>query len=184
MPAPRFLLHICCAPCSTHVLAALSARYAVTGYFYNPNIHPPGEHALRLSFAELHCRETGIPLVVPAYRPAKWFEAVRGAEKLPEGSERCALCIRLRLDAAARTAAELGFDLFGTTLTVSPHKNASVINQIGEEAGTKHGVPFHAADFKKADGFAASCRISRERGIYRQQYCGCIFSFRERRRQA
>lgn len=178
---PRLLLHVCCAPCATHVFNILTAGHAVTGFFFNPNIHPPREYAARRRAAEHYCRLASIHLIVPGYSPADWFSSVEGLQREEEGGARCARCFSMRLDRTARAAAELGFDLFATTLTISPHKNASMINKIGLEAGARNGIPFHAADFKKGNGYGESCRISRALGIYRQAYCGCIFSFLARR---
>lgn len=176
MRRPTLLLHICCAPCSTHVISLLAVRFDLAGLFHNPNIHPGAEYALRRGEAARFCRGRGIPLLCTAYRPGDWFSTVRGREGDPEGGVRCALCIRMRLDETARAAALGGFDCFGTTLTVSPHKDAGLINVIGAEAARRHGVRFLAADFKKGDGYAASCRMSRLHGLYRQRYCGCIYS--------
>lgn len=181
MPGTRFLLHICCAPCATHVFNVLAPDYAVTGFFHNPNIHPPREYALRRAAAERHCRESSLPLIVGDYLPRDWFGFVKGLERDAEGGERCVRCFRTRLDATARAAAAGGFSRFGTTLTISPHKDAALINRLGAEAGRRHGVPFHEADFKKGDGYGESCRISRRGGLYRQNYCGCIFSLIARR---
>lgn len=175
----KFLLHICCAPCSTHVLNLLMDRHEVVACYYNPNIHPEKEYLLRLGESERYCRERRIPLLHSEYLPETWFQIVSGHEKDREGGERCALCFRMRLDHAARLAAAEGFDIFGTTLTVSPHKDAALINRIGMEAGARHGIGFHQADFKKGDGFGESCRLSREGGLYRQRYCGCMFSMGE-----
>lgn len=176
MPETRLLLHICCAPCSTHVFRVLARDYDVTGYFFNPNIHPPGEHARRLAEASRLCREFAIPLAVPEHLPWDWFDFVRGLEREPEGGARCARCFLMRLDATARDAAKRGFECFGTTLTVSPHKNAALVNRLGREAGARWRIGFLAADFKKGDGYGESCRMSRALGLYRQRYCGCIFS--------
>jgi predicted adenine nucleotide alpha hydrolase (AANH) superfamily ATPase len=182
MTRARLLLHICCAPCATHVFNLLAADYAVTGCFFNPNIHPPKEHSLRRAAAQRHCREAAVPLLLPDYRPRAWFRFVEGLEAEPEGGERCARCFLMRLDETARVAAALGFDRFGTTLTISPHKDALLINRIGRESGARHGVAFHEADFKKGNGYGESCRLSRALGLYRQEYCGCIFSRMARRR--
>lgn len=181
VPATRLLLHICCAPCSTHVIRVLSVGHAVTGYFFNPNIHPPAEHARRLAEASRHCRDSSLPLIVPPYRPRDWFDIVKKLDREPEGGARCARCIRMRLEETARAAAARGFERFGTTLTVSPHKNAALVNRLGREAGALHGVEFLDADFKKGDGYGESCRMSRALGIYRQNYCGCVFSALARR---
>ena len=173
---PRLLLHICCAPCSTHAINLLSGTYDVTGYFYNPNIHPESEYRRRLTEAERHCSHCNIPLLPSIYQPGGWHTLVKGCETEPEGGARCAICFRLRLEETARTAASHHFDRIATTLTISPHKDAALINRIGMEAGERHHIRFHEADFKKGNGYGESCRLSRALGLYRQSYCGCIFS--------
>lgn len=183
MPGQKFLLHICCAPCATHVLALLSGGFELAGYFFNPNIHPGKEYALRLAHAVQHLRGSGTPLIKSPYQPREWFAAVRNMEREPEGGTRCASCIRMRLEETARVASSRGFDIFGTTLSISPHKDVRLINRIGEECAARHGIRFHAADFKKSGGYKESCRMSRELGLYRQDYCGCIFSLMERKRR-
>jgi len=180
MKKPKLLLHICCAPCSTHVLTLLSEISDPTGYFYNPNIHPHSEYRLRLQTAERHFIERGIPLITPEYQPREWFSRIKGAEGEPEGGARCALCFRIRLEETARAAAALQFDLFGTTLSISPHKDARLINQIGRDAGSSFQIRFYEADFKKAGGYNESCLMSKSLGLYRQNYCGCIFSKKAR----
>jgi predicted adenine nucleotide alpha hydrolase (AANH) superfamily ATPase len=176
MDKPKLLLHICCAPCSTHVLNLLTGRFDVTGYFYNPNIHPESEYRRRLTEAERHCRDKSISLLPSIYQPRDWFSLINGYEAAPEGGARCAVCFRARLEETARTAAAHQFDCFGTTLTLSPHKDAPLINRIGMEAGKRHHLRFHEADFKKGNGYGESCRLSRALGLYRQNYCGCVFS--------
>jgi predicted adenine nucleotide alpha hydrolase (AANH) superfamily ATPase len=176
MTKQKLLLHICCAPCSAHVLNVLATTFKVTGLFYNPNIHPGTEYALRHQEAARLCRELRVTLVPSLYRPADWFSRVRGYEREAEGRGRCAICIRMRLEETARAAADGGYECFGTTLTISPHKDAALINRIGVETGARCGVRFHEADFKKGGGYTESCRLSRERRLYRQRYCGCIFS--------
>lgn len=173
------LLHICCGPCATQVIDILRAEYAVTGFFYNPNIHPADEYARRLDAAETVCERFGAKFVEGRYDPESFFEAVRGLETEPENGARCRVCYRLRLEAAARFAAENGFDLMAGTLTVGPMKRAAVIDPIGTDAARSAGVEFLAGDWKKNDGFRRSCRFSRELGIYRQHYCGCRFSIRD-----
>lgn len=183
MERPGLLLHICCAPCSTHVLDTLRAEYSVTGYFYNPNIHPEREYRRREEEMERYAREMGIDLVCAEYDDARWFEMVRGLEDVPEGGERCFLCYRMRLDKTAEYAAEHGYQFLTTTLSISPHKNAEKINQIGSEVAKQHELQWYAADFKKRGGFDRSIRMSKEAGLYRQSYCGCVFSQREAARR-
>lgn len=176
----KLLLHVCCAPCSPYVLSTLREEYAVTLYFHNPNIHPVDEYLLRLEELRGWAGREGVPLVAEEYGAASWFEAVRGLENEPERGARCGVCFELRLSRAAAKASELGFDVFGTVLTVSPHKEAAVINSIGAKAGERVGVEYLASDWKKKEGFKITARMGRELGFYRQDYCGCVFSMRER----
>ncbi|MBN2415738.1 epoxyqueuosine reductase QueH [bacterium] len=176
---PSLLLQACCAPCTTHPYRLLSERYRVTVYFYNPNIHPAAEYEKRLRELERFAGRRRFPLITGPYDAGRWFELTRGLEEEPEGGRRCPICYRMRLEETARLAAERGFDLFTTALSVSPHKNAAAINRIGREIAVESGVPFLEADFKKKEGFKISCGISREEGFYRQHYCGCRYSIRE-----
>jgi predicted adenine nucleotide alpha hydrolase (AANH) superfamily ATPase len=173
------LLHICCAPCSPHVIELLSAEYgAVHGFFYNPNIHPEDEYKLREAEIRRFSDSKGIPLIVGEYDVTAWDHAVLGLENEPEGGARCDACFRMRLNAAARAARQLGIPCFITTLTVSPHKNAGKVNAAGRAAAQEHGVTFVEKDFKKKDGFKISSRMATELGFYRQDYCGCRYSRR------
>jgi predicted adenine nucleotide alpha hydrolase (AANH) superfamily ATPase len=174
----KILLHACCAPCAPHVFNVLSENYDVTVFFYNPNLQPEAEYRAREEDMKRFARETGFELLIGEYDEAGWMEAVRGLEGEPEGGARCRICFRHRLGRAARETAERGFDLFTTTLTVSPHKNAKVINEEGAAAAQRFGVKFLESDFKKKDGFKISGVLSGERGFYRQDYCGCLFSRR------
>lgn len=176
MRMPELLLHICCAPCATYSLSLLAESFNVTGFFYNPNIHPGEEYALRRREALRYFREQRATLVPSLYRPSDWFSYVEGHETDHEGGDRCALCFRMRLVETARAACSMGFDYFATTLTISPHKDAALVNRIGCEVAKSVGIRFLEADFKKGGGYAESCRMSRESGLYRQRYCGCIFS--------
>jgi predicted adenine nucleotide alpha hydrolase (AANH) superfamily ATPase len=176
---PKLLLHICCAPCSTHVVEVLREDYDLTGFFYNPNIHPEREYRLREAEMRKYARRIGLEVVWQEYDDDRWFEIVKGLEDAPEGGERCFLCYRMRLEKAAQYAKENGYRFLTTTLSVSPHKNALKINEIGSEVAELYGVQFHTADFKKKGGFERSVRMSKEAGMYRQVYCGCIFSQRE-----
>ncbi len=176
---PRLLLHACCAPCSSSVLERLYPHFQVTLYYYNPNIHPKEEFLKRAEEFPKLLRMAGmedVALVIPDYEPETFFRAVRGLEGEPEGGERCGVCFDLRLRGAAEYAVAGGFDLFATTLTVSPHKNAPLINDIGERLAEEYGVLWLPSDFKKKDGYLRSIRLCREYGIYRQCFCGCVYS--------
>ncbi|MCK5329449.1 MAG: epoxyqueuosine reductase QueH, partial [Candidatus Latescibacteria bacterium] len=176
MTKPTLLLHICCAPCATYVVRTLRERFDVVGYFCNPNIHPEEEYALRLREMKRYAEEIGLRMIVAEDETDRWYEATRGTEQEPEGGERCAICYRFRMERAACFAREHGIFHFATTLTISPHKKAAVIHPIGRELADLYGAAFYEADFKKRNGFKISCRMSREAGLYRQDYCGCIFS--------
>lgn len=176
----RIMLHTCCAPCSTYVVELLRKKYEIVAYFYNPNIHPKLEYELRLKnmirLAEIY----DIQLIVGEYDVKSWFEAIRGFEGEKEGGRRCRKCFELRLKETANLAKDLGIGIFATTLTVSPHKNAQTINLVGREISDRYDIEFLEADFKKRDGFKKSVELSRKLGLYRQDYCGCIYSIRER----
>lgn len=177
---PTLLLHSCCGPCSSYCLEVLAKYFSVTVLWYNPNIQPESEYILRLEnqrkiIRELKC-EHPVSLIETDYEPAKYFDFVCGLEDEPEGGERCKKCFAMRLDKCAGEAKARDFDWFTTTLTVSPHKNAPLINEIGENAGRRHGVKFLPSDFKKKNGYKRSIELSKEYGLYRQNYCGCIFS--------
>jgi predicted adenine nucleotide alpha hydrolase (AANH) superfamily ATPase len=170
------LVHICCAPDASHGIRALRDRFDVTGFFYNPNIHPREEFRKRLR-ATLDLREKDLfSLVTGAGGEEAWEDGARGMEGKPERGRRCEACIRLRLRETARKAAELGMTAFGTVLTVSPKKDAGMVNRVGREEGERSGIRFIEADLKKGDGYLKSVRASREMGLYRQNYCGCRYS--------
>ena len=175
---PTLLLHSCCGPCSSAVLERLTEHFRVTLLYYNPNIEPEEEYLHRLSEQKrlLELLPGDIPMLPCDYDNAA-FEAF--APKLadaPEGGERCLACFALRLDYTAEQAKQHGFEYFTTTLSVSPHKNADNVNRIGEEAGKKYGVKYLFADFKKKNGYLRSLELSKEYGLYRQDYCGCRYS--------
>ena len=182
--APKLLLHSCCAPCSSYCLEYLSQYFRITLLYYNPNISPEEEFRKRVEELRRLVRELPMKhpaeVVVPEYRPEEFYSAVKGMESLPEGGERCFRCYRLRLEAAARYAAAHGFDYFTTTLSISPLKNAAKLNAIGEALGAQYGVAHLPADFKKKEGYKRSIVLSREYSLYRQDFCGCVFSKRER----
>ncbi len=144
--------------------------------FYNPNIHPEEEYQARIKEAREYANKLGVKLHEPAYDADMWFRAVRGLESEPEGGSRCEVCYRIRLGRTARLAASGGFDKFTTTLSISPHKDTRMINKIGKIIGGMYMLDFYAADFKKNDGFKKSTQMSKESGLYRQNYCGCIYS--------
>ena len=180
---PRLLLHSCCAPCSSYVLEYLSDYFEITVFYYNPNISPAEEYEKRAAEQQHLIRELPVKypvqLIVGAYEPERFYEISRGLETVPEGGERCFLCYRLRLEEAARMAAEGGYDYFATTLTISPLKNAGKLNEIGEELSAIYKVEHLPSDFKKKNGYKRSVELSAEYGLYRQNYCGCVFSKRE-----
>ena len=183
---PYMLLHSCCGPCSTAVIERLAERYRVTVYFYNPNITDPEEYGRRLEaqlqviekFNRGRDPEDAVRFVEGPYDPERFFDAVKGLESEPENGARCDVCFRLRLEKTAEAAENGQFDEFATTLSVSPHKKTERINAVGYEL-EKHTAPaFLDESFKKKDGFRRSVELSKEYGIYRQNYCGCVFSQR------
>lgn len=181
-PVPRLLLHSCCGPCSTAVLERLRDAFDITVYYYNPNIYPPSEYAMRESeqrtLLERFPSPHGLHFMEAPYHPNEYYDAVRGLEHAPEGGSRCETCFTLRLREAGRVAKEGRFDFFTTTLSVSPHKNAQLLNAIGAQVAADVGVPYLFSDFKKRDGFKRSVALSETYEMYRQDYCGCEFSYR------
>jgi hypothetical protein len=181
---PRLLLHSCCGPCSTHCIATLAEHFFVTVFYYNPNIYPPREYHMRAREQERFIREfpTKYPVqfVEGSYDTERFYEMARGMEQLPEGQKRCFLCYELRLRESAQYAVEHGFSFFTTTLSISPLKNAAKLNAIGAKLEEEYPVRYLYSDFKKKDGYKKSTELSKEYGMYRQYYCGCIFSKRER----
>jgi predicted adenine nucleotide alpha hydrolase (AANH) superfamily ATPase len=175
---PRLLLHSCCGPCSTAVLERLCRHFDVTLHYYNPNIQPAKEYQKRLETQREVCRRLGITVVEEPYDDGEFMAAAAGLEDEPEGGRRCTECFRLRLQKTAEAARAGGYDYFTTTLTVSPHKNAPLINELGQRAADEWGVPFLPSDFKKREGYKRSIALSAEYGLYRQDYCGCLFSKR------
>ena len=177
---PTLFLHSCCAPCSSYVLEYLSEYFDITIFYYNPNISPETEFVKRVReqkrLVNTMPLKSEIKVIEGKYDSERFFEIAKGLEKLKEGGERCFKCYRLRLEETALMAKEMGFDYFTTTLSISPHKNAQVLNQIGKELGEKYGVNYLFSDFKKKNGYKRSCTLSEEYGLYRQNYCGCIYS--------
>lgn len=177
---PRLFLHSCCAPCSSYTLEYLSNYFDITVYYFNPNISPKEEFDKR--FAEQKRLIDSLPaknpikLVLGKYNYDDFLQIARGYENVAEGGERCFRCYRMRLESTARIAKEQGFDYFCTTLSISPLKNSQKINQIGYEVAQKYGIKWLPSDFKKREGYKRSIELSREYNLYRQSFCGCIFS--------
>lgn len=175
----NILLHICCAPDGSIPIPDLLAEgWNVHGYFYGSNIHPLNEYTLRLEAINILTSHNDIPCTVPSYDPEEWLSLVHGLEHEPEGGKRCAQCFRIQLEAAAKEAVRLGCEYMTTTLTISPHKNVKLINEIGAEISSRHGLKWESRIWRKNNGFLRSVRMSRELGLYRQNYCGCTFSIR------
>lgn len=177
---PTLLLHSCCAPCSSYVLEYLSQYFAITVFYYNPNIAPKAEFQFRNQ--EQQRLIAALPQKHPithiegTYDSERFYELAKGLEDEPEGGERCRRCFLLRLEETALLAQKENFDFFTTTLSISPHKNASVLNGIGENLSQKYGVSYLYSDFKKKNGYRRSCELSQLYDMYRQDYCGCVFS--------
>lgn len=181
---PKLLLHSCCAPCSSAVLEYLSQYLSITVFYYNPNIFPEAEFLHRIDeqkrLIEQLPVKNKISFIERGWHPDRFYDAIKGLEHIREGGERCFACYRLRLEESAKRAAELGCDYFTTTLSISPYKNAPKLNEIGEELAEKYGVKHLPSDFKKKNGYKRSVELSAEYGLYRQDYCGCVFSKKER----
>lgn len=184
--APRLFLHSCCAPCSSYVLEYLCRYFYITVFYFNPNISPSKEYGKRVEeqkrLIETYNEERkGYPISVEEgeYKPERFFEMAEGLEDCPEGGERCEKCFRLRLEETARLASEGGYDYFATTLTVSPLKNARKLNEIGRAMSEKYGIAWLPSDFKKKEGYKRSVELSALYGLYRQNYCGCVYSRRD-----
>lgn len=185
---PKILLHSCCGPCSTAVVERLRGRYEITIFFYNPNISAPEEYEKRrmtqIDFIERYNNEIDsrdrIGYMEGPYEPELFYEAVKGFEHELEGGKRCTPCFQLRLEKTAETATMAGFDTFGTTLAVSPHKNYELITKIGMKVALRYGLTYLAEDFKKQGGYQRSIELSKEYHLYRQHFCGCSFSKNEK----
>ena len=175
----KLLLHCCCAPCSSACLERLKDSFQITVLFYNPNIADE-EYARRKAELVRFINETGWADILDCdYEAEKFYSAIKGLEKEPEGGKRCAVCFKLRLEKTAFIADENGYDFFTTTLTISPLKDAKLINAIGESLQTDSAKWLHS-DFKKRGGYLRSCALSKEHGLYRQDYCGCVYSVRQK----
>jgi len=184
MGKPKLLVHVCCAPDALYVLGLLRADYEVIGYFYNPNIHPREEYDLRLEETRKVARILNVNLIEGEYNDQWWFEITQKFKEEPERGRRCDVCYALRLEKTAREASELGFEIFTTVMSLSPLKKADVLNRMGKMFARKHRVDFLAADFKKKDGFKKSVEMSRKHELYRQDYCGCLYSKRQTKRKS
>lgn len=181
LKTPSLLLHSCCGPCSSYVLECLHEFFDITVFYYNPNIDPEAEYEKRLSEQDRLIRTvygTEVKLLTVPYDHSEFLEAAKGLEAEPEGGARCEACFHLRLRKTAEMAAAHGFDYFATTLTVSPHKNAMILNRVGheEEGGAGGRVIWLESDFKKKNGYKRSIELSKELNLYRQIYCGCEFA--------
>lgn len=175
----KLLLHVCCAPCSSYCLEYLSQYFDITVYFYNPNISPKSEYDFRDSELKRLAKEMqldNIKIVTEDYNADEFFSVAHGLETEPEGGKRCEKCFALRLSKSAEFAKQNGFDYFTTTLSISPLKNADLLNSIGSELAKKYSVPYLFSDFKKKGGYLRSIELSKQYNLYRQNYCGCIFS--------
>lgn len=183
---PSLLLHSCCAPCSSYVLEYLSQYFKITVFYYNPNISPEEEYKKRVAeqkrlISQLPMKNA-VEFIEGDYKPQDFYDITKGLESIPEGGKRCFACYRLRLEQTAKLAAELKIDYFTTTLSISPYKNASKLNEIAEELSYIYNVKNLPSDFKKKEGYKRSIVLSAEYNLYRQDYCGCIFSKRENQR--
>ena len=180
----KILLHSCCAPCSTAVIEKLSSEFDITILYYNPNIYPEEEYIKRkneeLKYIEIFNskNEEKIKFLDCDYESEKFYEKTKGFENEREGGARCALCFRLRLEKTANLAKSNSFDIFGTTLTVSPHKNAEIINAIGLELEREYEIRYLVSNFKKQNGYKRSVELAKENNLYRQNYCGCEFALK------
>ncbi|MFH1366512.1 MAG: epoxyqueuosine reductase QueH [Patescibacteria group bacterium] len=180
---PSLLLHVCCAPCAAYVIEKLQDEFEVTAFFYNPNIHPLEEYIKRVGEIKRYGEDNHIDFIEYRYDPEVWFKATEGLENEPEGGQRCSVCFWQRLDIVANYADTENYDFFGTTLTVSKYKNSGEINKIGRKLSEEYGLPYLDRDFKEDDGFRQACDKAKEKGFYRQNYCGCLYSKEERQRK-
>lgn len=183
---PTLLLHSCCAPCSSYVIEYLSSYFNITVFYYNPNIYPEEEYRKRVDEQKRFICEFptkySVRFLQGDFEKERFYETVKGYEQIPEGGERCFLCYKLRLEESAKAAKKIGADYFTTTLSISPLKNAQKLNEIGEELAKKYEIPYLNSDFKKKNGYKRSVELSDEYGMYRQDYCGCVFSKQERQK--
>jgi len=178
VPKPKLLVHVCCAPDAAYVIGLLRESYDVTGFFSNSNIQPAEEYGRRLGEARKVAGILGVRLIEDVYDPSLWTRITHKLRNEPEKGRRCDVCYAFRLERTARTASGLGFDVYTTIMSLSPWKKAAALNRIGKMLGRRHGVNFLEADFKKKDGFRKSVALSKDLNLYRQDYCGCLYSRR------
>jgi len=176
------VLHICCGPCATHTLKVLKVDYNIIGYFYNPNIHPKKEYEKRMNNVIKLLDYEDFDLFFGDYEIDKWYKDIEGLENEKEGGKRCFVCIKHRLEKTAKFAVKKGVKFFTSTLSISPYKNTKMINKIGEELAEKYDLIFLPENFKSKDGYKKSIDLSKKYNLYRQKYCGCDFSLKERKK--
>jgi epoxyqueuosine reductase len=177
---PKLLLHICCAPDEAWVVHSLSAEYDLRCFFCNPNIQPQEEYVKRLAEAHNTAKRYGVPFDAAHYKPEEWEEAIKGFTDTPEGGARCEQCFLLRLRQTAQFCKKIGWPCFTTVMSISPHKRIEMLNRTGKIAADEFGVAYELFNFKKNNGFLNSIKLSKELGLYRQDYCGCRLSKMER----
>ena len=178
MKKKKILVHVCCAPDALYVIGLLQPDYEVTGYFYNPNIHPAEEYNLRLEEARKVAEALDVALIEEVYDDERWIETTQKFKNEPEKGRRCDICYALRLEKTAQKASTSGFNMFTTVMSLSPLKKADILNRIGKMFARRYRIDFLEANFKKQDGFKKSVELSLSHGLYRQNYCGCIYSQR------
>ncbi len=176
----KLLLHICCAPCAVYVFEKLKKDYDVTGFFYNPNIHPIKEYEMRAEELKKISKKLGWKTIISEYDVKEWFKLIRGHEKDPERGERCSICFNMRFEKVFAYAVDNGYDIVASTLSISPYKNTIQINDAGSEKSEKYGIDFLPENFKKKNGYNIGKKMSMEHGIVHQNYCGCVYSRRDR----
>ena len=179
---PKLLLHACCGPCSSYVVEYLSKYFDITIYYYNPNTYPETEFNRRLDELNkfINNFNNNVKVIEESYNPIEFYDSIKGLENLGEKSRRCYNCYELRMNKAALYAKNNNFDYFTTTLSISPYKNASWINEIGSKLENKIGIKYIYSDFKKKNGYKRSLELSKKYNLYRQEYCGCVYSKKER----
>ena len=178
MPVKKLLLHTCCAPCGGFLAQEFLTNYELTIYFSNSNIYPKSEYQHRLEEIRQYFKTQKINFILAEYNHESWLEFIRGLEKEPERGKRCEQCYLYRLEHTVKYASDNGYDIFASTLAISPHKDAEKLNQIGKDLAKKYDVEFLAGDWKKQDGFKKAMVLSHKEGFYHQDYCGCEFSIR------
>lgn len=174
----KMLLHTCCAPCACYVVELLKDTYDITLFYFNPNIQPESEYLIRLNELKKYVKKNDIKLIIKEGKKyeKEWNEYIKGYESEPEGGFRCSLCYEYRIKKSAEYTNENGYNIFGTVLTISPHKKSKVINELGNKIGKDLNIQYFESDFKKKDGFKKSCILSKKYNFYRQTYCGCKMS--------